>query len=80
MATLHVRNFPEDMHTALSKRARIEGRSLSAEVIALLDIALRQSARPQGQILAAIAARHRYNPRAKGAPDSSELLREDRSR
>ncbi len=80
MATLHVRNFPEDMHTELSKRARIEGRSLGAEVIALLDIALRQSARPQGQILAAIAARHRFNPRAKGAPVSLELLREDRSR
>lgn len=81
MAILHVRDIPEDLHKELRERARAEGRSLSAEVIAILERGLRQPpARPQSQILAGIAARHRYNPREKGAPLSTELLRQDRGR
>jgi len=80
MATLHVRNIPETLHKELCERARAEGRSLSAEVVNLLERALKQSVRPQSEILAAIASRHRYNPRAKGAPTSTELLRQDRGR
>ncbi|MFQ5904437.1 MAG: Arc family DNA-binding protein [Candidatus Binatia bacterium] len=80
MATLHVRNIPEDLHKELWERAKAEGRSLSAEVVTLLQRGLRQPARPQSRILAGIAARHRYSPREKGAPTSTELLRQDRGR
>lgn len=80
MATLHVRNIPEHLYKELHQRARVEGRSLSAEVVIILERGLKQSARSQSQILANIAARHRFNPRQKGAPSSTELLRQDRGR
>lgn len=37
MATLHVRNVPDDLYERLRRKAEAEGRSLSAEVIRLLD-------------------------------------------
>lgn len=80
MATLHVRNIPEDIYKELRGRARAGRRSLTAEVIAILERGLRQPARHQSQILAGIAARHHYNPKEKGAPLSTELLRQDRGR
>ena len=40
MAILHVRNVPDDLYERLKKRAAAERRSLSAEVIALLEIEL----------------------------------------
>src|ERR687895_553014 len=35
MATLHVRNVPEDVYEALRARAKSEGRSINAETIAV---------------------------------------------
>jgi len=78
VATLHVRNVPDDLYNELREHARVEGRSLSAELIAVLERGLKHPTRPQGKILSAIAARHRYSPREKGAPSSIELLRQDR--
>lgn len=43
MATLHVRNVPEDVYEALRARAASEGRSINAEAIAVLREALRPS-------------------------------------
>jgi plasmid stability protein len=81
MPILHVRNVPEEMHTELKTRARNEGRSLSAQVIVMLEQALRQPARSQSEVLAALdTRRHRFSPRQAGAPSSTELLRQDRSR
>ena len=37
MATLHVRNVPEDLYGKLQARAEAEHRSLSAEVLDLLE-------------------------------------------
>ncbi len=37
MATLHVRQFPDSLHHLLEKRAEHDHRSLSAEVIVLLE-------------------------------------------
>ena len=36
MATLNVKNFPDDLYRALRRRARERGRSLSSEVTMLL--------------------------------------------
>jgi plasmid stability protein len=48
MATLHVRNVPDDLYERLRRRAEAEGRSLSAEVIRLLDSYLpRRSMTPE---------------------------------
>lgn len=80
MATLHVRNVPPDLHRRLSRHARAERRSLSAEVITLLTRALESAERSPEQILAAIEERRRFTPAAVGAPDSTTLLRQDRDR
>ncbi len=80
MATLHVRNVPPDLYENLSRRARAQRRSLSAEVITLLARVLSEIERSPEQILAAIGERRGFTPAAVGAPDSTTLLREDRDR
>ena len=80
MPTLHVRNVPEPLYDRLRKRAQGSNRSLSAEVLMLLDFALDESEDTQTELLDSIRRRRFYNPAAAGAPDSSALLREDRAR
>jgi plasmid stability protein len=79
MPILHVRNVPDDLYAELQRRAAAQRRSLSAEVIVLLDWALDQVARTPAT-LASIRSRRSYDPAAAGAPDSTTLLREDRAR
>jgi antitoxin FitA len=80
MATLHVRSVPEDLYERIQNLARSRSRSLSAEVITLLYQALEEeeSRKRQGKLLADIRRRRFALP--AGAPDSAELLREDRRR
>ncbi len=80
MATLHVRNVPDTLYERLREQAESENRSLSAEVIILLDRALSEVEDDQGEILARIRRRRSFSPAAVGAPDSTTLLREDRDR
>jgi plasmid stability protein len=78
MPTLHVRNIPEPLYNRLRQRAESQNRSLSAEVVILLDFALEQSDDKQAELLDNIRRRRFFNPAAAGAPDSTTLLREDR--
>ena len=80
MSTLHVRSVPEDLYEQLQALAQTRQRSLSAQVIALLERALADeyTRQAQGELLAAIR-RRRFVPPA-GSPDSVLLLREDRER
>lgn len=80
MATLHVRNVPDTLYERLREQAESQNRSLSAEVIILLDRALAESDSKQADILARIRRRRSFSPAAVGAPDSTTLLREDRER
>jgi plasmid stability protein len=80
MATLHVRNVPEPLYERLRQRAAERNRSLSAEVIILLEEALEGPQLSQTQLLAKIRRRRSFRPAAVGAPDSTTLLREDRDR
>ena len=80
MAILHVRNVPEDLYNRLKQRAKAQRRSLSAEVISLLEWALQESERSTLSTLSSIRARRSFNPAAVGAPDSITLLRQDRQR
>lgn len=80
MPILHVRKVPEDLYRRLEERARAERRSLSAEVITLLDRALERSQRSPAAVLASIRRRRRFSPGSVGAADSTALLREDRQR
>jgi plasmid stability protein len=80
MATLHVRSVPEDLYNQLRELARRSNRSLSAEVVTLLAEAVtaQETASHQAQLLDQIR-RRRFRP-PTDAPDSTELLREDRER
>ncbi len=80
MATLHVRSVPEDLYLRLQRLAQVKNRSLSAQVITLLYQAIQEEERQkrQSKLLSDIR-RRRFAP-PQGAPDSVELLREDRRR
>lgn len=80
MATLHVRNVPDDLYTRIRERADSSNRSLSAEVVVLLTTALEGAKPSPREVLADIRRRRFFRPADVGAPDVAELLREDRSR
>ncbi len=80
MPTLHVRNVPESIYAQIRQRAAAGNRSISAEVIVLLQRALVESEREQAEVLAGIRRRRFFRPEDVGAPDTLSLLREDRAR
>ena len=80
MPPLHVRNVPDDIYDKIRKQAAAQNRSISAEVIVLLQRALLQSEREQDEVLAGSRRRRFFRPADAGAPDSLTLLREDRAR
>ena len=80
MSILHVRNVPEDLYLRLKERADAQRRSLSAEVVTLLEWAIEEAERRPALTLEGIRRRRSFNPREVGAPDSTALLREDRER
>lgn len=80
MTILHVRNVPESLHQRLKERAEAQRRSLSAEVIILLEWALADAEQRSETTLEAIRRRRTFSPAEVGAPDSTTLLREDRER
>jgi plasmid stability protein len=77
MPTLHVRNVPDDVYVALRTRAEREGRSMSAEVIAILRRTLLRRRDPD-DLLADIRATRSQAPLPSGAPKPEDLIREDR--
>ncbi len=80
MPTLYVRNIPDELYARIRRRARAQNRSISAEVIMLLDRALAEAERSQSDVLADIQRRRTFYPAQAGAPNSTVLLREDRAR
>ena len=80
MPSLHVRNVPDTLYERLKNRARQQDRSLSAEVIVLLDSALADAEHDQQEILDKIRRRRSFAPAEAGAAGSTALLREDRGR
>ncbi|MDY7079184.1 MAG: hypothetical protein SXV54_19900 [Chloroflexota bacterium] len=80
MSILHVRNVPEPLYVRLKQRAKTQRRSLSAEVITLLEWAIEEVERVSQVPLATIRRRRFFEPAAVNAPDSTTLLREDRER
>lgn len=80
MATLHVRNVPDDLYQQIRDRAEASSRSLSAEVVILLGHALEEKRASAGELLNEIHRRRRFRPADFSLPDSTTLLREDRNR
>ena len=80
MPTLHVRNVPDTLYANLRRRAESQQRSLSAEVITLLEWAMAEAERVAKVPLVSIRQRRFFDPSAVGAPDSTTLLRQDRGR
>jgi plasmid stability protein len=78
MAILHVRNVPDALYARLRRRAATQRRSLSAEVVILLEWAVEESERTSEEAMASIRRRRSFDPAAVGAPDSTALLRQDR--
>lgn len=81
-----MRNVPDDLYARLQQLATCQNRSISAQVITLLESVLPASAmRPQSnppksitEILAESRRRRRLSPADFGLPDSTVLIREDR--
>lgn len=82
MAILHVRNIPEKLYKRIQKLAEEENRSLTAEVIKLLDQGLktREARRGAATVVARIRREAEKVELPKGWTDSAELVREDRQR
>ncbi len=80
MPTLHVRNVPDELYERLREQANARNRSISAEVIMLLDRALTDTEPSQAELLDGIRRRRFFRPAQNGAPDSTALLRQDRAR
>ena len=79
MPILHVRNVPEDLYERIKQQAAVRNRSISAQVITMLERAV-EASRSQDEILGGIQRRRFFQPTNAGAPDSTALLRQDRSR
>lgn len=79
MPTLYVRNFPEELHEKIKVLAANDHRSVSAEVVVLLERAVTEIEQ-QLEALERIRERRRRNPQPPDAVDSVTLLREDRER
>ena len=80
MSTLHVRNVPEDLYESIRRLAQASSRSLSAEVVELLDQAVTEAQRRlRMKELLADMKRHRIRAPA-GAPTAEQLIREDHDR
>lgn len=80
MPTLHVRNVPDDLYERIRERAQDKSRSITAEVIQLLQRALSENEQEQGKVLECIQRRRFFRPADVHAPDSTAMLRQDRSR
>jgi plasmid stability protein len=80
MSILHVRNVPDELYERIRRQAQAQNRSISAEVIVLLNRALAETEQSQDEVLDSIRRRRFFRPANAGAPDSTTLLRQDRAR
>ena len=77
VATLHVRNVPDDVYEALRARAEREGRSINAEVITILRRTLLRRRDPD-ELIADLRRSRERAPVPPDAPKPEDLIRQDR--
>lgn len=85
MATLYVRDVPNDLYERLKDSAAQEGRSISQEALRLLRLALlTERPKPDPEFMAWFQwvnqQRERWAREGRKFPDSTALIREDRDR
>ena len=80
MATLHVRNVPDELYARLHRFASSDNQSLTGEVVALLSQAIETRELREGQKAVLSNLRRRRFKAPGNAPDSTSLLQEDRAR
>jgi plasmid stability protein len=77
VATLHVRNVPDELYAALRERAAREHRSINAEAIAILRRALSRR-RGADEILGELRELRERLRWPEGSLSPEELIRQDR--
>lgn len=88
MATLYVRNLPDDLYAKLQELAVSQHRSINAQVITLLEQALKtetqltedERRKNVPKLLEEIRLRREQLPTDIEWPDSTAMIREDRDR
>jgi len=80
MAILHGRNIPDELYNKLHHQAQQQKRSMSAEVIMMLQERFANPQRTPAEILASISQRRYFAPTMVQALNSTDLLRADRER
>ncbi|HXU29449.1 MAG TPA: hypothetical protein VN851_02630 [Thermoanaerobaculia bacterium] len=80
MATLYVRDIPEDLYRQVQKIAQNEERSLSSYVVLLFQRATEEEKLGRKRSRALTSLRRRRQPLPAGAPDAGEVLRKTRQR
>ena len=83
MATLYVENVPDDVYKALRKRARKNGTSMAAEVIALLKqwVPTEAELKRRREFYNRMVELQSKPPLTPGPfPSAEEMIREDRDR
>ena len=83
MATLYVENVPDELYDALRKRAKLHRRSITAEVLALLEnnVPTENEFKRRADLLRKLDRLSASMTRVRGEfPSAQEMVREDRSR
>lgn len=83
MATLYVRNVPDELYEALRRRARHNRTSIAAEVLALLKqfVPTARELRARREFIRRLERlRSIPSPSSGPFPSTEEMVREDRSR
>jgi len=75
MATMTIRNLPDDIHRALRVRAAINERSAEAEVRAILDSVLNPPQREQNLV----EALREFGQIARFTPEEMKLFERDKT-
>jgi plasmid stability protein len=83
MATLYVENVPDDLYEALRRRARQNRKSISAEVLELLEqfVPTERELKARREFIRRLERLRAQPSTAPGPfPSTEEMIREDRSR
>ena len=82
MATLFVKDFPDDVYEALKDRARENGRSLAAEVRIILQqfVPRRRSQKEVAESVRAFREKIAREGRGMSTEEIVQMVREDRDR